>query len=165
MNPPLRAALGFLLLLASPVFAADYPGAPASVTAGYIEADGKGLALDSDTFPQVQRFTVWPDAPGWDTFTVVKSYDIDEVGWTGNKASVQITYHVLGTLSAFTFTPKPADEIVSFELRKRKEKWKIISPQLQPHLFVASAIAALETAGAKDDPDGKAALQKLRALE
>jgi hypothetical protein len=161
----MRLALAFLLLLTAPLRADDYPGAPASVVAAFIEADGEGLALSSDTFKQLVRYAVWPDAPGWDTFTVIKSYAIGEVGWTGKKASVQITYDVVGTFSALTFTPKPEKEAISFELRKRKDKWKIISPQLQPHLFVVSAITALEAAGAKDDAEGKASLEKLRRLQ
>ena len=140
--------------------AADYPGAPASVVAAYIEADGAGLALDSDTCPQVLRYTVWPDAPGWDTFAVIKSYDIGEVGRTGKKASVEIIYNVLGSLSATAFIRKPARERVSFELEKTQGRWKIVNPQLPPHLFVPAAITALESTGAD-----KAALEKLRALE
>jgi len=159
------AILALLLVAAAPAFAADYPGAPASVVAAYIEADGAGKALDGDTCSQVLRYTVWPDAPGRDTFTVIKSYDIGEVGWTGNKASVQITYDVLGPLSATTFTSKPTKEEVSFDLERTKGRWKIVGPQLPPHLFLPAGITALESAGAKADDAGKASLKKLRTLE
>src|SRR6266542_3962570 len=110
----MRTALLVLLLATATVFADDYPGAPASVTAAYIEADGKGLALDGEAAPKLLSYTTWPEAPGWDSFMVIKSYDIGEVGWTGNKASVTITYEVLGQIDGLTFTAKPAKEEVSF---------------------------------------------------
>ncbi|MGH8047616.1 MAG: hypothetical protein ACREKL_10240 [Chthoniobacterales bacterium] len=161
----MRNAFLLLLLTATAFAADDYPGAPASVTAAYIEADGRGLALDGETAPLLLGYTTWKDAPGWDSFVVIKSYDIGEVGWTGDKASVQITYDVLGQIDGMKFTSKPANEEVFFELVKKKGKWKIVKPQLAPHLFVAGAITALEAIGAKDDATGKAALKKLKALE
>lgn len=161
----MRRALLALILLTAPAFAADYPGAPSSVVAAYIEADGAGRALDSDTSPQVLRYTTWPDAPGWDSLVVIKSYAIGEVGWSGRKASVQIVYEVLGSLEGLKFTSKPAKEDTTFQLEKTKGRWKIVSPQLSPHLFAPAAITVLETAGTRDDSDGKAALKTLRALE
>lgn len=142
---------------------ADYPGSPAAVVAAYIEADGEGKALDSDSAGSVLRYTNWEDAPGWDSASVIESYDIGEVATTGNKASVRIKYNVLGQLSEFTYTQKPAEEQVVFNLKKADGLWKIGSPQLPPHLTVEGAVSFLKTAG--DDPDGKAALKALLAVE
>jgi hypothetical protein len=165
------ALLSFLLLTASAFAADNYPGAPASVTAAYIEADGAGLALDGETAPKLLNYTTWKDAPGWDSFVVIKSYDIGAVGWNkdnsrdGDKAYVQITYHVLGKVEGLKFTPKPADEEVYFDLVKKKGQWRIVKPQLAPRLFVPAAITALEGIGAKTDAAGKSTLKKLRALD
>ena len=170
----MRAPILALLFTASPLLAdTDYPGAPASVTAAYIEADGAGLALDGETAPKLLSFTTWDDAPGWDSFVVIKSYDIASAGWendkqhpkNGDKADVEIVYHVLGSMNGLVFVPKPADETVTFDLVRKKGRWKIVKPQIPPHLFLPDAIRALETIGAKDDADGKASLRKLRALE
>jgi len=147
-------------------FAGDeYPGAPASVVAAYIEADGEGLALDGDTADAVLKYTAWKETPGWDSYTVIKSYDIGEVGHTGNKASVQITYHVVGQVSGPEFTVKSSEEKVTFELEKKNGKWRITDPQIGPHLTIEGAIKTIESGSVKDDPLGKAALKKLRVLE
>ena len=143
----------------------EYPGAPASVVAAYIEADGEGLALDGETADAVLKYTAWKETPGWDSYTVIKSYDIGEVGHTGNKASVQITYHVVGQVSGPEFTPQTDKEEVTFELEKKNGKWRITDPQNGPHLTIEGAIETIESGSVKDDPLGKAALKKLRALK
>jgi hypothetical protein len=158
------ALLFYILALTSPAFAGSYPGSPAAVVAAYIEADDAGKALDGDTAGQVLKYTTWEDAPGWDSLAVIKSYDIGEVGYDESKASVQITYHLLGQLTGSAFTAKKADETISFELRKVKGQWKIEKPQLPPHLDVASAMTVLKTIAA-DDPGAKASLKKIQALE
>jgi len=157
----------FALLMPVVGLAADehYPGAPASVVAAYIEGDGEGLALDGETVSALLKYTTWDDAPGWDVFIVIKSYDIGEVGYDGDKASVQIIYHTLGTISGLTLTGKPGDEVVDFEVVKQGGKWKITGSQEAPHLTVAGARKALAVIGAKDDPAGRATLRKLSALE
>jgi hypothetical protein len=157
----MRTAFILLLLLTTCSFAADYPGSPAAVVAAYIEADGEGKALSSDTSSQVLQYTTWPEAPGWDSMAVIKSYDIGEVGRTGNEANVQITYTVVGQLEGFNYTAKPAKEAVDFELVKTKGKWKIASPQLPPHLTVAGAATFLKASGR----EGEAALKALRARD
>jgi hypothetical protein len=124
-----------------------------------------GLALDGETAPALLKYTAWKETPGWDSFTVIRSYDIGEVGYTGNKGSVQITYHVVGEVSGPEFTSKTADEVVTFEVAKKNGKWQITGPQIGPHLTIEGAIKTLESGSAKDDPLGKAALKKLRALE
>jgi hypothetical protein len=146
-----------------------YPGAPASVVAAYVEADGEGLALDGETAPALLKYVVWTETPGWDSYTVIKSYDIGEVGYSGDKASavkasVQIIYHVVGEVSGPEFTAKTADEEVTFEVVKKNGKWKISEPQIGPHLTIEGAINTIESGSVKDDPLGKAALKKLRAL-
>jgi hypothetical protein len=160
----MRTAL-LLLLLATSSFAASYPGSPAAVVAAYIEADGAGKALDSDTVPLVLKYTTWKEAPGWDSCAVIKSYEIGEVAATAGKASVQITYQVAGQLSLLSYTAKPAKEEVSFDVVKTKGKWKIVSPQLAPHLTATAAIAFLKKIGAEGADDGKAAIRKIQTLE
>lgn len=152
------------LLLIGIARADDYPGAPASVTAAYLEADGAGQAWESRTAPELLHFTTWQQLDKFDGFAVIESYDIGEVGWTGNRADVQITYHVLGFVTGVTFTAKPALKEVFFSLEKSKGRWRIVSPRLRPHLFVPAAISALEKAPASDTPEGRASLRKLRAL-
>lgn len=171
--PPGRRlfVLFVLLLLVAPVIAEEYPGAPASVTAAYIEADGAGLALDGETAPKLLHYTTWKETPGWDSFVVIASYEIGAVGWDrekakdGDPADVQILYHVLGKIDGMGFTSQPAKEDVTFQLIKRRGRWKIEAPQLPPHLMLPAAISALEAVGAKDDPTGKATLKKLHTLE
>jgi hypothetical protein len=161
----MRTALLFCILaLTAPAFAGSYPGSPAAVVAAYVEADGAGMALDSTTAGQVLKYTTWEDAPGWDSFAVIKSYDIGEVGYDESKASVQITYHLLGQLAGSAFTAKKTEESVSFELQKVKGQWKIEKPQLSPHLEADSAITFLKTI-ASDDPSAKASLKKIQSLK
>jgi hypothetical protein len=170
--PKMRlCVLSALILLATPGFADDYPGAPASVTAAYIEADGAGLALDGETAPKLLHYTAWKETPGWDSFVVVASYEIGAVGWNrekakdGDPANVQIIYHVLGKMDGMQFTSLPAKEDVTFQLVRRKGRWKIDAPQLPPHLMLPAAISALAAVGARDAPTGKATLKKLHSLE
>jgi hypothetical protein len=171
MTTTLRALLAGLLLAHPALADAEYPGSPASVTAAYVEADGAGAALDSESLPKLLRYTSWDEAPGWDTAVVIKSYEIGAVGWNGDRekdgstAVVEITYRVLGRLAGMQFIAEPAEEQVAFDLLRKDGRWQLIKPQLAPHLTVSAAIHALEAAGAKDDATGKASLAQLRALE
>jgi hypothetical protein len=163
----MRAAILLLLLLASTSLADDYPGSPAAVVAAYIEADGEGRALCSDTLERLRQYTKWTESPDWNHLVVTKSYDIGAVGWDSEKARdgdtafVEITYHVLGRLDGLKFTAGPAKEEVCFDLVKTKGRWKIVEPKLPPHPNVGTAIALLKSGGSEAKPS----LKNLQALE
>ncbi|CAN5559621.1 hypothetical protein BH09VER1_BH09VER1_38630 [soil metagenome] len=117
-----------------------YPSFPAGVMAAYLNEDAAGSGWSSETFPRLIRYAVWPEAPGWDTVTVITSFSIGDAKVSGSKAKIRVSYNVLGQLANDTFKKAPATETVTYSLSKAVGKWVVEEPQLMPHIAVADVI-------------------------
>ena len=147
------------MLLASGVVAQT--GGPEVVLRKYVQGDADGKLTNSEGFHEMSPLFVWPDGPGWDTFTVINDYSIGKPRIHGARASVVVTYNVLGRLDS---TPKFAPEkvggkkvpVVYSLVRstrywqydadgnptkqiKGKARWIVVQPQLEPHINLGTA--------------------------
>lgn len=137
--------------------------------AAFLEADGAGQALSSGTaMKKVLVYTIWEDAPGWDTFVLVTSYKIGDSVTQDSKAQVSVTYQVLGELHAldqsiadWKLVKKPVVEKVSFHLERVNGQWKITEPQLAPHLTTSFALEFLRSGNASHTAES---LETIKAL-
>ena len=68
------------------------------------------MQTSSETWPAFVRFAAWPDAPGWDTFTVVSGYTVAPAG----RARIRVVYHVLGVLEGEEARAEPRDKVVVY---------------------------------------------------
>lgn len=153
----MRRILFACFLTAAIAIADDYPGSPAAVVAAYIEADRAGDAFSKDSTSQLLKYTTWNSLPDTHSFIVMDGYEIGEVGWTGDEAGVHIVYKVIGHIKDLRFVAKASEEEVDFDLKKLNGQWKIVKPQLPPHVTVDRAIEFLRAAGSK----GEAATKQL----
>ncbi len=138
------------------------PKLPKEVVEAYCKLDFDGALTSSEGWPTISPLFVWPDAPGWDTFTVVRSYKVGEARKLGNAATVPVIYDVAGTLdSTPRFRPArvktvtvvfhlvysnkhyvmDADGNPDHEEASGAPVWKIDKPQNQPHVSYEKATA------------------------
>ena len=163
----MKAILGtFAIILAvSSVVRAElpYPTFPAGVVAAYLNEDAAGSGWSSETFPRLIHYAVWPDAPGWDTITVIKSFAILDTTVSGNKAKVKVVYGVLGQLGNDTFKKAIASEAATYSLSRANGQWTIEEPQLMPHIAVGDVIR-LSKSRENQTPELKVSLAELAKL-
>ncbi len=125
--------------------AAKYPSTPEAVVRAYLDADFGGAGTSSETFPTLIQYATWPDAPGWDTFTIVSGYRTAPLGRpTSRRAKVRATYAVLGVLEGEEAKETPKEQIIDYVLVRRGGGWKIASPQLEPHVSTAVAMEIVD---------------------
>ncbi len=120
---------------------------PEELVKAFCQADNDGLFTSSAGWPLVQKFTVWEDGPGWDIGYVVKSFKTSLIENTGVIARVEVTYDILGRLAHSRpdggWTIDTADggvRRIVYRLQQKHGVWRIVEPQLPPHVSVKYAI-------------------------
>lgn len=101
----------------------------------YLRLDSEGKGLSSDGFQELKKYTLWEEAPGWDTVTVIGGYSIDSLQTADTRGKASVTYKRLGVLSS-RFEPS-GPETVTYFLRQDKGTWRVDGPQLMPHVSLA----------------------------
>ena len=124
--------------------AEGYPASPDAVVRAFCEADFRGAQTASKTWRELAQYAVWPDAPGWDTFTIVSGYTVSRVRQTSRSAKVRVVYDVLGVLEGEVARRTPERPTVIYSLVRRSGRWKVASPQLDPHLSPKVALQILD---------------------
>lgn len=120
-----------------------------SVVESFLKADLDGAFLSSDNFERsgIDRILVPGDGmrPGWDTVTLVKSYEITNVISSRGKASATVEYRVLGEVpGAEEVIRRDSTEEYHFLLAKRGKGWKLVSPNdLRPHVSIDTTLRHL----------------------
>lgn len=143
---------------------------PTEVIKKYAQLDYKGVRLDAASQPVLHPYVEWRDEPAWGSVVVVADYTV--LGQTKEwdivsmlEARIPVEYRVLGTVywETASFLPAAGTERISFRIKGRAMRWRIVEPQIPPHVgvkrmikFVRQAIL-LET-----DP---AHIAKLTALQ
>lgn len=147
---------------------------PTEVIKKYAQLDYKGVRLDPASQQVLHPYIEWREEPAWGSVVVVADYTV--LGRTKEweivsmlEARIPVEYRVLGTVywGTASFLPAARIERVNFHVKGRAMRWRIVEPQMPPHVgvkrminFVRQAIL-LET-----DPAHIARLTALReALE
>ena len=164
-----RAAFLLVLAIAPPAARGQnsYPATPAAVVESYCKSDFDGDQFLGEHWDRFVQYATWPDAPGWDSATVVSGYTVTPV-WKGSRtARVKVVYHVVGTLDGEDAKAREAAETHVYKLVRRGGRWKVEAPQLRPHVSPGTAITRLENE-IKNYPDEadriRAALEVLRGM-
>ena len=113
----------------------------------FVNADFKGCALGYDIvckWADIQKYTIWEDAPGWDTFTIVKEFNVIPISQNSTTAIVKVKYKVIGILDGSRLIKAKNNEIVNYKLIKVNNLWKIDGPQLPPHVGIKIVIEHLK---------------------
>lgn len=132
----------------------------------FLVLDSQAAGLSAETWPELGALTTWVTAPGWDTFTIIRRYEISKVMEGKKRAQVTVTYYPLGRMSD-GFAPETKNEVVVYHLNKVGNEWKVDGPQLNPHVSYEVMKARLEARSAQD-PKAKAGndalLQQIEAV-
>ncbi len=112
---------------------APYPATPRAVVEEYLRLDAEAAGLSPATWPELGRYTNFPQAPNWESFVVIDRYEIEKVLAAHTRAQVRVTYYPRGQLSDH-FTADPAPEHVIFYLIFTQGKWVVDSPPGMPHV-------------------------------
>lgn len=107
---------------------------PKTTLEAFLQMDAQGKGLSTDGFQEMKAYTMWDQAPGWDTIAVITGYTIDHLQAGENRAKAQVTYKRIGTL-ANRFEPA-GPETVTYFIRKEGGAWRVDAPQLMPHVDV-----------------------------
>lgn len=155
-------AAAVLLLSAAVMMAQSAPKTPKQVVEEYCKLDAAGALTSSEGWPTISPLFVWPDAPGWDTFTVVRGYTVGAEKKVGNTATVPVQYEVAGVLdSTPRFRPAKVKKVTvvyrlvydnkrfvmdvdgnpDHEEASGAARWRISKPQNGPHVSYQKALA------------------------
>jgi len=112
-----------------------YPATPEGVVETYCQVDFNG---GGDYWNRIKKYTVWEDAPGWDTTILVLGYNVRKIKEDNNRAQVIVEYYTVGEYYWDAIGPVFKEikkkEVLIFKLIKKDKVWKIENPQEPPHL-------------------------------
>lgn len=161
----MKARKGLVLLIlftATATLAQSATKTPKQVVEEYCKLDAAGALTSSEGWPTISPLFVWPDAPGWDTFTVVRGYTVGTEKKVGKTATVPVQYEVAGVLdSTPRFRPAKVKKVTvvyrlvydnkrfvmdadgnpDHEEASGAARWRISKPQNEPHVSYEKALA------------------------
>jgi hypothetical protein len=145
--------------------AISYPATSRALVEEYLRLDAEAAGLSPSTWPELGRYTNFPQAPKWDRFIVIDRYEIEKVLEGHTRAQVRVTYHPLGQLSDH-FTPDTKPEHVIFYLNLTQGQWKVDSPPGMPHVsfdVMKKRLTASATTNPKMKKANEALLQQIES--
>jgi len=111
---------------------------PETLVHQYVERDALGERLRSA--PWFLEVVTWSEEPAYDSYTVIRSYEVQQPVTINDTLFVPVTYHRLGWIET---TQDSARLIVSDSVEHRQfavvpveDGWRITSPRLDPHVLV-----------------------------
>ena len=170
-----RILFGVFALMSVTSLALAQASQPAEVLNKFLKLDFDGARLDSDGFRKVFPLTDWKDAPGYDSSIIVRSYRVGEPKVQGARATILVTYDVVGFIGGNTsweaYTPSSEsfkDEVrIPYELILKNGTWKVHGPDQAPHISIDVALKneeALLADKSRDSDEHKAYQQIVDAL-
>ncbi len=125
----------------------DITNDPTEVVKRYAKLDYRGARLNAESQQVLRPHVAWRDEPAWGSVVVVADYTVlqqtkewDIVSML--EARIPVEYRVLGTVywKTASFLPDPGTERVSFRVKGRAMRWRIVEPQIPPHVGVKRMI-------------------------
>ena len=121
---------------------------PRGVVDKFCRLDFTGARLSSASFAEVQPLIVWFDESGWepgwatgsDTATIVSGYTVLSADQKEDKATVRVSFDVVGRMGPSGLVVEEKSETVDFRLVRLGGVWKIQGPAIEPHPSVRTMI-------------------------
>ena len=148
----------------------DITNDPAQLIEKYLSLDKRGARLEAYSFEVLSPYIDWREEPSWGRIVVISKYKvIDDVSqWeiiNSLEALIPVTFEVVGTMhwGTATFLPESRVELEHFHVKAVQNRWRIIAPQLPPHVGKRRLIEYVRLEGLEEnDAARKAALQQLQ---
>lgn len=120
-----------------------------SVVEAFCKNDAAGhQAWSSHWKDKIQPLTQWEEVPKWDVAQIVSEYKIVDSVKNNGLIEITVLYKILGQLESakkgFKFLAFPESKQVTYFLSLTDGEWKIISPQLEPHISIETAYKLLD---------------------
>jgi hypothetical protein len=114
---------------------------PTKILQKYLSLDKKGVRLEAYSWQGIWPYVAWREEPVWGHVVVISQFEVvDDVSqWEvldALEAKVPVIFEVVGTMywESATFVPDPRREFHYFHIKAVQDRWKIIAPQLPPHV-------------------------------
>ena len=107
---------------------------PEAVVETFCQLDAGGQRIKSGGWVKIRPLVAWPDEPGWDNAIIISHYSIAKANTVDNKSIVTVKYFVLGSTDTIEYVKSSKVETIKFELSLKNNRWKIIRPQIPPHV-------------------------------
>lgn len=133
---------------------------PVGLVRQYVKRDGDGERLaPADWFQQV---VTWPQEPGYDSHTVIRSYRVERPPSIEGSAKIQVRYELIGWVVPgkphSTFIPWEGTEVFTFVVIRDEQGWRIAEPMIDQHV-----LAEVVAAGSNLSPEDAALIRELAA--
>ena len=162
-----------LVLLGSPpstwALTGDITQDPTKIVERYLSLDSRGARLNARSFEALQPYVNWREEPTWGGVVVITKYEVieDVTQWeiiNKLEALIPVTYQVVGKMhwETATFYPESYNETRQFHIKEIQNQWKIVAPQIPPHVGRNRLIDFVRLEKLNEDSEvKKAALQRL----
>ena len=176
-NGPIAALSGILsglMLLVSPLstlaLMGDITHDPSKIVQKYLSLDSRGARLDARSFEVLRPYIAWDEEPAWGSVVVISKFEVieDVTQWkiiNKLEALIPVTYQVVGYMNWETasFYPESHHETQQFHIKEFQNQWKIVAPQIRPHVGKNRLIDYVRMERLNEDSEVKKAV--LRRLE
>lgn len=118
--------------------AAARPASPQQVVAAFCREDALGARSTPRAYRRVAGLVGWPLEPAWDHVVLVQGYEVGDAVPAGpGEVEVEVTYTVVGRVSA---ARKDAEAYLArrrFRLARGDDGWRLVGAPPPPHLFAS----------------------------
>lgn len=109
----------------------------------YVERDARGERLKSN--PWFLNAVIWEDEPAFDSYTLITGYQLRMLHADSSTGRVEVAYARAGYVratgdSSVSFQPDSGREVHVFTVALTFNGWRIVAPQLDPHVLVGPAL-------------------------
>jgi hypothetical protein len=124
-----------LIVVSLPAWGVEF--GPQGIVRQFCQADALGERVTVGGWVGVAPLLEWSLEPAWDHVMLIAGYSVDPPHRTeGGVFTVDVSYSVVGVLSASGLTSEPHLDRITFQVRAPDERgWRIMGPPPPPYIF------------------------------
>lgn len=134
-------------------FTGDLTNDPSEVVKTYLRLDSKGVRFEAISQETLRPYIDWSEEPQWGKVVVIQEYEvIDDVEqWeiiNSLEMRIPVTFKILGTVywETASFVEHLHQDRVWFHVKGFEDRWRIIAPQIPPHVTVKRMVNVVRQA-------------------
>lgn len=151
-------------------FTGEIDSDPSHIVDKYLSLDKRGARLGVDSQEVLSPYVYWTEEPAWGRIVVISKYQVidDVTQWeilTGTEMLIPVTFDVVGIMywETVTFLKESQVALEYFHVKAIDERWRIVAPQLPPHVGQNRLIDFIRLTQLEEDKESrKVMLQHLR---
>ena len=151
-------------------FSGEIDSDPSHIVEKYLSLDKRGARLQANSLEVLSPYVHWTEEPAWGRIVVIAKFQVieDVSQWeilTNTEMLIPVTFDVLGIMywETATFLEETQVSLEYFHVKAIDERWRIIAPQLPPHVGQNRLIDFIRLTQLEEDKESrKRMLQHLR---